>query len=223
MKTKKSRKADLESKRFIFTQTGMIIALALAFVAFEYKSYESRSLELPPSIYGDVIEGFEIPATKSPEPPPPPPAQKLTQIEDFEEADAVPDIDVYEDITEQLPEWVPPALPDPPIDDHLPPVSFTDVMPTFPGGDAALLAYINKNFVYPLFARENGITGIVYVKFIVETDGSLSDISLIRGIGYGCDEEALRVVSSMPNWNPGKQQGRPVRVIVNLPVRLVLR
>jgi protein TonB len=97
-------------------------------------------------------------------------------------------------------------------------------MPQFPGGgEAALLKYLGQNIKYPPLARENGIDGNVYVTFLVDKDGKVKDAKILRGIGGGCDEEALRVVSHMPDWKPGKQNGRAVMVQYNLPVKFTLR
>jgi len=94
--------------------------------------------------------------------------------------------------------------------------------PEFPGGDAKLFEYLGKNIKYPAMARENGITGTVYVTFVVESSGEISDVKLLRGIKGGCDEEAMRVVKNMPSWKPGRQNGKNVRVQFNLPVRFKL-
>ena len=91
-------------------------------------------------------------------------------------------------------------------------------MPQFPGGEAKLMEYIGKNIKYPQKARETGIQGRVFISFVVEPDGSVSNVKLLRGIGGGCDEEAMRVVKSMPKWKPGKQRGKAVRVSYQIPV-----
>lgn len=95
-------------------------------------------------------------------------------------------------------------------------------MPEFPGGQEALVKFLARNMLYPAPARENGIQGSVYVNFVVNTDGSVSDVRVLKGIGGGCDEEAVRVVSMLPKWKPGKQRGVPTRVQYNLPVRFKL-
>ena len=92
-------------------------------------------------------------------------------------------------------------------------------MPEFPGGEAMLEKFLKDNLQYPELARIGGIQGKVYVTFVVDEKGNITDIRLLRGIGGGCDEEALRVVKLMPKWIPGKQNGMPVRVIVTLPVK----
>ena len=96
-------------------------------------------------------------------------------------------------------------------------------MPEFPGGEEALYKYLRANIKYPQSAKESGIQGRVFVTFIVEPDSSISDVRVLRGIGGGCDEEAIRVVKAMPKWIPGKQRGKPVRIQYNLPVQFSLQ
>lgn len=95
-------------------------------------------------------------------------------------------------------------------------------MPSFPGGMPALSQYVTKELRYPKEARQMNIEGLVLVSFVVEKDGNISNASVLRGIGGGCDEEALRVVARMPAWKPGQQGGKPVRVRYTLPMRFKL-
>jgi len=95
-------------------------------------------------------------------------------------------------------------------------------MPCFPGGDEARIRFLQLNIHYPGTARNNGIQGKVFVTFVVEKDGSLSNFRVLRGIGGGCDEEAVRVIKMMPKWIPGRQRGKPVRVQFNVPIRFTL-
>jgi protein TonB len=97
-----------------------------------------------------------------------------------------------------------------------------EVQPEFPGGEHARQKFLADNIIYPENAKKNNIQGIVFVTFIVETDGSLSNIKILKGIGAGCDEEVQRVISIMPKWKPGKQKGKEVRVKLNLPVKFTL-
>jgi periplasmic protein TonB len=101
--------------------------------------------------------------------------------------------------------------------------TYVEEMPKFPGGEDAMVAYIQKNVKYPPLARENGIQGKVYVSFIVDKDGGIKDVQLKRGIGGGCDEEATRVIRSMPSWSVGKQNGRAVQVSFTVPVNFRLQ
>jgi len=101
--------------------------------------------------------------------------------------------------------------------------TIVEEMPSFPGGEEKMLEYVAKNIKYPPVARENGITGRVYVNFYIDKDGKVQNAKVVRGIGGGCDEEALRVVRSMPQWKPGKQNGRAVNVNYNLPINFTLK
>ncbi|MCW3083181.1 MAG: Protein TonB [Bacteroidetes bacterium] len=105
------------------------------------------------------------------------------------------------------------------------PLTIVEQMPTFPGGEAEMMKYIQKNVQYPQVEKEAGISGTCYVTFVVEKDGSITDVKVLRGVsgGPGCDREAIRVVKSMPGWKAGKQNGREVRVQFNLPIKFTLR
>lgn len=101
--------------------------------------------------------------------------------------------------------------------------SVVEKMPEFPGGFNALFKYLAMNIRYPPLALNSGIQGRVFINFVVESDGSISNVRLLRGIGGGCDSEALRVVRKMPKWIPGVQKGKPVRVSYNLPVKFTMQ
>jgi|ERR1035437_3855258 protein TonB len=108
----------------------------------------------------------------------------------------------------------PPFTPDPPKI-----LTWVPEMPSFPGGEAELTKFLGKQLIYPKFPLDNGIQGTVFVTFVVNQDGSLSDIKLLNNVDKFLNEEAVRVVKKMPKWNPGKQNGNPVRVQLNLPVK----
>lgn len=95
--------------------------------------------------------------------------------------------------------------------------------PSYPDGDLKLMEYIAQNINYPQEALESGIQGRVFVSFVVEPNGSITNEKVLRGIGYGCDEEAIRVVKTMPKWIPGKRKGKPVRVSVTIPVKFMFQ
>ncbi|MGL4632053.1 MAG: TonB family protein, partial [Leadbetterella sp.] len=107
------------------------------------------------------------------------------------------------------------------ITDH-PPVVSPDVSPSFPGGMKALMRYLGEEIRYPERASKVDIAGKVFVRFVVEKDGSIADLKVLRGIGFGCDEEALRVLSGMPKWTPGSVKGNPVRSYFNIPISFVI-
>lgn len=170
-----------------------------------------------------------------PPPPPPPPVQQTIKfvppvvVDKPVEEEAPPPQEKMEDVqvsTEtQEGEGTETAPPPEVVADPDAGKIFTVVeeMPQFPGGgEAALLAYLRSNIKYPPLARENGIEGTVYVTFVVDKDGKVKEPKLLRGV-TGLDEEALRVISKMPDWKPGKQNGRTVAVQYNLPVRFTLK
>ncbi|MBU1369049.1 MAG: TonB family protein [Bacteroidetes bacterium] len=225
MEIKKTPKADLENKKLLLRQIGLIVALAVVFFAFEYKSYDKRTLDLMQRNVEDIPEEI-VPITEQKvKPPPPPPPKQVTVLEVVEDDVEVEDeieIDVDVDQETEIEVYVPPVREEEQIVEA---EIFTVVesMPEFPGGPAKMMEYIAKNIKYPAMARESGIQGRVFVNFVVEPDGSVSNVKILRGIGGGCDEEAIRVVKSMPKWTPGRQRGKAVRVSFNLPVRFTLQ
>jgi len=99
---------------------------------------------------------------------------------------------------------------------------FVEKPPQFPGGEKARFQFISDNIKYPQIAREKGIQGTVYISFIIEPDGTITNIKVRKGIGGGCDEECVRIVKMMPPWEPGTQRGKPVRVSFNMPIKFTL-
>lgn len=101
--------------------------------------------------------------------------------------------------------------------------TITEVSPEFPGGETAMNQFLIKNIRYPQMAKDNNISGKVLVGFIVDAQGYVKDVKLIRGIGSGCDEEAIRVIKNMPQWTPGKQGGKPVKVMFTIPISFTMK
>ncbi|MBU2649876.1 MAG: energy transducer TonB [Bacteroidetes bacterium] len=226
MDSKKTPKADLENKKIIFRQIGLIVALAVIFLAFEWKTFDKTVEGFGDRISEDVQEEMvEITIQKKQLQPPPPPKKVvvLNLVEDDIEVEDDIQIDVEADQDTEMDEYVPVEVDEEEVEEEAPIFIVVESMPEFPGGIEKLYAYLGANIKYPQMARESGIQGTVYVTFVVERDGSVSDIKVLRGIGGGCDEEAIRVIQSMPKWNPGKQRGKPVRVQYNLPVRFILQ
>ncbi|MCC6939143.1 MAG: energy transducer TonB [Flavobacteriales bacterium] len=114
--------------------------------------------------------------------------------------------------------------PPPPVPEAEPQIfTIVEEMPAFPGGEAELFKYLSKAVKYPQMAQDAMISGVVYMTFVVDENGKVRDPKVLRGIGGGCDQEAIRVVKAMPEWEPGKQRGKPVRVQYNLPIRFTLK
>lgn len=227
MRTVKLSKADLEGKRFIFEEIGIIIALAIILLAFEMKSYEKQEIDLL-SQRVDITQEEMIEITLHEKPPPPPnPLKQTTVIEIVEndiEVEQEIEINVEDDQETAVEEYIPiDIIEEEETDEEEQVFVIVESMPQFPGGDAARIAYLNENMKYPIMARESGIQGRVFVTFVVEKDGSITDVRILRGIGGGCDEEALKVVKNMPQWIPGKQRNVPVRVQFNMPINFILQ
>ncbi len=218
---KKTPKADLENKKVFFMEIGLVIALALTLVAFEWKSYEKESVNLITRVAEDVPEEMvEITQQNQPPPPAPPPQQTsiIQIVENDVQIDDDLDIDVEADQTTEMQKYVPVEEHKDEEQEEAQIFTVVESMPSFPGGEEARIKYLNDNIKYPQMARESGIQGRVFVTFVVERDGSVTDVKVLRGIGGGCDEEAVRVIQNMPKWIPGKQRGKPVRVQFNMPI-----
>lgn len=228
MQFNKTKFAKLESKKSLFLQTGFVVALAVVLFAFEWKTPIEQSddwanLGVPIDIYEEDVV---ITRPKKPEPPPKPKVVQFKEVSNDEEVKddfEVPDADANPDDIINI------DIPEAPKDDEFVevkdddiPLRFPQKMPEFPGGYGELQKFLASNIHYPKLAIEAETQGTVHVKFVVEKDGSISNVLVLRGVGSGCDEEAVRVVSKMPNWIPGMQMNRPVRVEFNLPVKFTL-
>ena len=226
MEEKKSPKANLENKKLMFMQIGMIISLLVAWLAFEHKSYDKR--EIDPSLLNRevVIDEDMVEITKQEEQKPQPVEmpKQTTQLEIVQDDVEVEDIEINAEMdqNEVIEEYVPVEVEEEEVQEQEI-FQIVEEMPAYPGGDQRLMEYVAKNIKYPQIARETGIQGRVFVGFVVEPDGSVSNVKVLRGIGGGCDEEAVRVVKSMPKWKPGKQRGKAVRVSYMLPVNFKLQ
>ena len=222
MELKKSPEADLEKRRGLFLQIGLVVSLAVVFVAFEWKTYDQQDFSLGQLKVEDIPEEI-IPITKQeekPPPPPPPPTQEIVIVEDdkvIENEAEIQDTEVTQETVVEVQPVKEEVIDEPEI------FLIVEEMPGFPGGEAQLVKFLSENIKYPAIARENGITGTVFVTFVVGPDGTVKDVKVLRGIGGGCDEEAKRVVMAMPKWKAGKQRGKPVSVQYNLPIRFTLK
>jgi protein TonB len=224
METKKNPKKDLNRQMTLFLQIGLVFALTVVLVAFEWRTYEKNEFTLVSSGAVQIDEEM-VQITQQEQPLEPPKPVSPTTFEITDDTAAIQDvinIDIEVRPDQPAPAYVPviPEVEPEPIEEKI--FTFVEEYPEFPGGDKALREFILNNLNYPEIARKTGITGTVYVQFVVEKDGSISDVKVVRGIGGGCDEEAVRVVKSMPKWKPGKQRGMPVRVYFTLPIELKL-
>ena len=223
----------------------LLVALLIGlFVILSAVSYPLVAAYLNPNhfIHAGTNVGFYDPvAPPSADPPPPPPPvdpaipERVAFVAPVVvDKDIETDMPTQGDLSGQTVTAVPPGdIELPPLDNNKnvieqpvtrqEPWISVEEMPQFPGGEAELFRFLSSNIKYPAEAREIGVTGRVYIYFVVEPDGSVSNIAVRRGIGSGCDEEAVRVVGLMPRWSPGKQAGVPVRVQYTLPVKFTLQ
>lgn len=225
MEAKKTPKADLSLKSGMFLNLGLAIAVGVTLVAFEWKSYDEGALKDLGQVTDNFEEILDIPITEQPPPPPPPPVEQpiIQEIPDEVEIEDKIEVNFDVDVKETT------VIQEVVISEAAPVEEKADVIfdvvetqPLPPGGMSGWNEYLSKNLKYPTQARRMGVEGTVIVVFVVNTDGSIQDVEVLRGIGGGCDEEALRVVSSAPKWEPGKQRGRPVRTRMRLPIRFKL-
>ncbi len=227
MEIKKSERADLERGKSTSLLIGFVMALAVMFVALEWTQ---REVQDDSEIYGvkDVSLNEEmVPITLPEKKTVPPPPAAVTQADILEIVDD--DAEVEEDImasTEDQVEWVDldeidyvEVEPEPEEEEIF---MVVEDAPEFPGGTQALLDYLRKNIKYPPICRENGIQGRVLVSFVVNKDGAIVEPQVVKSVNKQLDQEALRVISTMPNWKPGKQRGKPVRVKYTVPVNFRL-
>ena len=227
MEIKKSENADLEKGKGTSLLIGFVMALAVMFVALEWTQ---REVEDNSEIFAarDVSLNEEMVPITLPEKktvPPPPAAVTKAEIIEIVEDDA----DIEEDImasTEDNTEWVDLTemdvieVEEEPQEEEV--FMVVEDQPEFPGGTAALLEYLRKNIKYPAICRENNIQGRVLVTFIVNKDGAIVEPEVVKSVNPSLDKEALRVISTMPNWKPGSQRGKPVRVKYTVPVNFRL-
>lgn len=228
MELKKTPKADLENKKVLFFEIGVVLALALTFVGFEWKSYDKQK-DLSGLIEKVNIEEEIIPITrqeiKVAPPPPPAPTTVLNIVDNSTEVTTDLNINSEADENTVVEEYTAPVVEQKEEQnvEELEIFTVVEENPGFPGGEEGRYKFLQENLKYPQIAKESGISGKVFVQFVVERNGSITDIKVIKGIGGGCDEEAIRVVKAMPKWTPGKQRGKAVRTQFIMPLNFVLQ
>jgi len=209
---KKYKHANLQRYAKVFGNIGLIVALLFIIWAFEKKQYDDAGLLDLGQVEDDFEDIIEIPPTE--QPPPPPPKIKLPEIievPDEEEIEEEIEVELDVEVTEEtvVEEIVFEEAPEEENVDEI--FTIVEEPAGFPGGLSAFYAFLKKEIKYPRQAQRMGIEGRVFVQFVVERDGRLTDIKVVKGIGAGCDEEAVRVLKASPKWKPGKQRGRAVR------------
>ena len=219
MELKKNPKYDLNMKRGMFLNLGLTISVLITVLAFEWPNRSDQPIVDLGSLNDDFEEIIEIPPTSQP-PPPPPPVKipEIIEVSDEEEIEEEVEVELDVEVTEDtaIEEIIFTEEPEEEVSDEI--FTIVEERPEFPGGVNALRKFLYKNLRYPDQARRMGIEGRVYVQFVVERDGSVTDLTVVRGLGAGCDKETLRVLKLLPKFSPGKQRGNPVRVKMVLPV-----
>jgi protein TonB len=223
VESKKNPKADLTKTTGLFLNVGLVISLLLVIFAFEKKVYDDGSMVNLSAAAEDFEDLMDIPQTQQPPPPPPKKVQpEIIEVPDEEEIEEEIEIDLDVEMTEEtvIEEVVFEEAPEEEVVDEI--FTIVEDQPTPNGGMSAFYQFVQKKLKYPAQARRMGIEGKVFVQFVVDKDGSLTEVQAVKGIGAGCDEEAERVIKSAPKWNPGKQRGRAVKVRMILPITFKL-
>ena len=225
MEQKKDPRKDFRKRSSQFFSLGLVVAFSLTLVAFEWRTSEYVVLDLPVSPTVDFIDDeppirifVNKPAPKLVPPkvklkPAPVPNPDPTPSSEPNPAviDPVVDSVQYVDFKEE-----------PEVPEYVHPVKWAERMPEFVGGESALRDYLRKNLKYPKLAARMNVEAQLYVQFVVNRDGSVSDVEVMRSEGFGFDQEAYRVINEMPNWIPGMQGGKRVRVIYIIPINFSL-
>lgn len=229
MEIKKTPKADLENRRTLYTEIGLVVALLVVWGAFSYSTKEKAVASLGEDTQVVEVEDM-VPITQE-TPPPPPETPKIPvlsdQIDIVEDDIKVDDnfmsleddanlgveiMDYVEEVKEEV------------VEEEAIPFQLVEEKPSFNGGDANEFSkWVNSKLQYPEIAKENGVQGRVTLQFTVNPDGSVSNVKVLRGVDSSLDKEAVRVVSMSPKWKPGKQRDRAVKVNYTFPVIFQLR
>ena len=228
METKKTYKANLENKRTLLTEVGLVAAMGIVLMAFEWGTPETKVATLAGNDAAFISDDIEIPVTM--ETPPTPPAVILNDLIEILPDDIKIDEDLefksLDDSQMEIPimDYIPQSVQDEEVDEAPVPFFAVEEKPLFNGGDANEFSkWVNSNLKYPSIAQANGVEGRVTLQFTVNPDGSVSNVKVLRGVDSSLDNEAVRVVSMSPKWTPGRQRDRAVKVTYTFPVIFKLR
>lgn len=223
MRIKKNPKADLEARKTNFFLAGLLATMCLIWLAFNARQSGEGASKLGELVVMEEVEEIaDITKQNQPPPPPPPPPTQIEVVADDKEV---------EDNTLQETEVTQETKVEPirQVEEEVEKTSEEEIFmvveenPEFPGGVKKMYEFIGKNLQYPPLARENNIQGKIVVNFVVDKDGSITNVKVVsKPLGWGCEEEAIRVVKMMPKWKPGMQRNKPVRVSYNLPIKFQL-
>ena len=222
MEVKKSPVADLGNKKGLYFSIGLVSSLALCLMAFEWKQYDNKVDLLGGKNTNTFEELLEVPLTEQLPPPPAPMIQqpKIVEVSDKEEIK----IDLKANFDIEAPRIEMPiasvGVEAPEEVEEIFTIVEESAAPV--GGITSFYQYLVDNMRYPAQARRLGVEGKVALSFVVDKNGAISDVKVLKGIGSGCDEEAVRVMKNAPNWSPGKQRGKPVKQRCIIPLNFKL-
>ncbi len=230
MEVKKSKKADLENKKVLFREIGLVATLLLLLLAFEWSTSERQVATLEDDRM--VTEEEEMIAIMPDEPPPPPEPPRVPQmtdefliVDDNVRLDDAPLVSLEDDpnLGVAIMDYVAAVEPEATVEDDIP-FAIVEDKPSFMGGDEnEFTKWVFKNLTYPESAKENGVQGRVTVEFVVTAQGNVTNVRVLRGVDPALDREAVDVIKKSPKWTPGKQRGKAVRVKYIFPVIFQLR
>jgi protein TonB len=228
MEPKKSKHVDLEKKKGMFIEIGLVITLSLVLVAFEWTKGEGKdddSNAVQEIQFED--EMMQITRREEPKPEPKPEQPKVAEVLDIVDDDVLieDDFDFDMEATDDTEYDFTSMMDDDEDIDEEEVFYIVEDMPTFNGGDPAteFRKYIAQNLKYPEIAAENGISGRVIIQFAVNKVGTVVDARIVRSVDPALDKEAVRVVMASPKWTPGKQRGKAVKVLFTFPINFVLQ
>ena len=229
MEIKKSPKADLNSKKLLFAEIGFVFSLLCVYAAFEWTTKDKEEAVFVAETVA-VEEEEMVPITQ--ETPPPPPEVPKTVVlsdqidivdDDIKVEDNIINLEDNDNLGVEIMDYVEDVAEEE-VEEEAIPFQIVEVKPTFQGGDANTFSkWVANNLVYPEIAKENGVSGRVMLQFTVNPNGKISDVKVLRGVDASLDKEAVRVVSSSPKWEPGRQRDRAVKVTYTFPVIFQLR
>jgi periplasmic protein TonB len=224
MHLKKNLKFNLEKKRNSLLFTGLACAMAFTLAAFEWTTFSPKH-NMSTDLSIDHLDDEQIVAITLPKKAvtPPPPAQKPVldefEIDDKPEVDKADEPDlVFPDETDYSEEIHDIGTEDEIIEEEVIPHYLVEIKPEFIGGEAALMKFLASKIRIPEMAKHAGVNGRIYVEFIIDEEGNVTNIQLLNELGYGCDEVALKAFEQMPAWIPGIQQNRKVKVRMRQPI-----
>lgn len=227
MEIKKTPKADLQNKKVLFYEIGLAVVLGVVLLAFEWSTRDAKiDIEAMPdevAVEEEIAPITKVEEVKPPPPPPPPKVQDIIIIVD-DDTEINDDIDINTESNDEAVIEIPdvPVIEEEPVEEEEV-FLIVEQMPVFPGGDAELRKYLAQAVKYPVIAQENGIQGRVFVSFVVNQKGEVTNVKVARPVDPNLDKEAVRVVQSMPKWTPGMQRGKAVKVSYTVPINFVLQ